>query len=119
MKGKELGIAITALLLAHPRFIAKNKAAYAAFFHHTTTGKVIAVSPTKTSFTNLWVESSVVPPGTIAGVKDKAYFASNYAVSKPNHDLFGKDGFDEVDLTNFKVEDVWQAVRVLVQTGGI
>lgn len=118
MKGKALGDAIIALLTAHPRFITKNKVAYAAFFH-TTSGKVIAVSPTKTSFTNLWVESSVMPPGAVRGVKDKAYFASNYTASKPNHDLFGIDGFDEVDLTNLKVEDIWEAVRVIVEFEGL
>lgn len=118
MKGQELGEGIIALLEAHPRFEAKNKVAYAAFFH-STSGAIIAVSPTKTSFTNLWVESSVLAPGAIPGVNDKAYFASNYATSKPNHDLFGVDGFDAVDLTNFKVEDVWQAVRVIASLGGV
>lgn len=118
MKGADLGDAIIALLMAHPRFIQKNKVAYAAFFH-TGSGKIIAVSPTKSSFTNLWVESSVVPPGAISGVADRAYFAKNYATSKPNHDLFGTDGFGSVDLTNFKVEDIWQAVRVLVEVGGL
>lgn len=118
MKGKELGLAIEALLEAHPRFETKNKVAYAAFFH-SATGAIIAVSPTTKSFTNLWVESSVLSPGAVPSVNDKAYFARNYAVSKPNHDLFGKDGFDKVDLTNFQVEDVWQAVRVIAAVGGL
>lgn len=118
MKGQELGEAIIALLEAHPRFETKNKVAYAAFFH-STSDAIIAVSPTKTSFTNLWVESSALSPGAVPGVIDKAYLASNYATSKPNHDLFGVDGFDAVDLTNFKVEDVWQAVRVIGAIGGL
>lgn len=118
MKGAELGSAITALLKAHPRFVEKNKVEYASFFH-STSGKIFAVSPTKTSFTNLWVESSLLAPGSVAGVSDLAYHASNYARSRPNHDLFGKDGFDDVNLTNFKVEDVWQAVRVVVAFEGL
>jgi len=39
-------------------------------------------------------------------------------VSKPNHNLFGEAAFKDADLICFKVENVWEAVRVILAVAG-
>jgi len=36
----------------------------------------------------------------------------------PNHNLFGEQAFKNADLVRFKVTDLWQAARVLLEVAG-
>ena len=54
----------------------------------------------------------------LADIDSRYYAHADFHVSKPNHDLFGEPAFKEADLVCFKVQDLWQAVRVIAEVAG-
>jgi len=54
----------------------------------------------------------------LGAIASRFYLQAAFAVSKPNHDLFGEPAFRDADLICFKVTDLWQAVRVLAEIAG-
>ncbi|WP_149589519.1 hypothetical protein [Tabrizicola flagellatus] len=117
MTGEELRKAVFELLDTHPS-IAKTAAHEHAHLYRTSSGRVIGIEPERIRFQNLWVAKDDVDASRLAGINKKAYQAADYGRSRPNHNLFGNGGFDDVDLICFKVTGIWQAVRVILEVAG-
>lgn len=117
MRGEDLRKAVFELLDKHPS-ISKVASREHAHIYRTDSGKNIGIEPERVRFQNLWVSSADVSSAGLHGITAKEYHAADYGESRPNHNLFGKGGFDDVDLTCFQVSDLWHAVRVILEVAG-
>lgn len=120
MKGEQLRDAILALIEAHPKFAvsAKGHAAHAKRFI-TDDGVPFAIEPERKTFQNLWVRADSVNRRRLRGIDSRYYDHTKFDHSTPNHNLFGEPTFTDTDLICFKVDDVWQAVRVIAEVAGL
>lgn len=117
MNGKDLREAVFELLDTHPS-VSKTAAHEHAHLYRTTSGRVIGLEPNMVRFQNLWVASADISTAHLQGIDGKKYFAVDYGSSRPNHNLFGVGGFGDIDLTCFKLTELWQAVRVILAVAG-
>lgn len=117
MIGEDLRKAVFELLDTHPS-VSKTASHEHAHMYRTASGRIIGIEPERVRFQNLWVASADISSTGLDGIKTKEYYAADYGKSRPNHNLFGKGGFDDVDLTCLQVTDVWQAVRVILKVAG-
>ena len=110
---------IKELLASHPSISVSN-------FGHAThaeryvakNGAPIGFEPERKRFQNIWVRADSVDMTSLKNIENELYFKVNFAVSKPNHNLFGEPAFKDVDLICFKVTTLWQAVRVILEAAG-
>jgi hypothetical protein len=119
VKGKQLGLAIEALLDSHP-WLEPSSAGHARYARRfvTAEGVPIALQPHMTQFHNLWVRADSVRRRVLEEIPCQLYECANFHVSKPNHNLFGESAFRDTDLFCFAVSTLWQAVRVIDEVAG-
>jgi len=117
MKGAELRRAIFELIETHPDITADAQHEHAHMFH-TSNGQVIGVEPERVRFQNIFIAAADVDLPRLVDIAHRLYSAGDYPTSRPNHNLFGEGGFDDVDLICFKVTDLWQAARVILAVAG-
>jgi len=117
--GEDLRAAIRALLDSHPK-IEPSRAGHVAHAerYRALNGANIGLEPKGARHQNLFVEAAAVRLSRLNDIEHQAYAAVDYAVTKPNHDLFHVDAFGKVDIMRFKVTDLWQAVRILSEVAG-
>src|SRR5689334_3003650 len=98
MKGKQLALAIEALLESHP-WLEPSSAGHARYARRYVTqeGVPIALQPDMTHFHNLWVRADSVRRRVLVEVPSQLYECSNFQLSKPNHNLFGEPAFRDAD----------------------
>ncbi len=119
MTPEELRNAIRALLTSHPN-IAPSPVGHAAHAERylTKAGQPIGFEPERVRFQNLWVRADGVRRHVLGDIDNVLYQQSDFAVSKPNHNLFGEPAFKDCDLLCFKVTDLWQAARIVLEVAG-
>ncbi|MBN8185058.1 hypothetical protein [Roseibium aggregatum] len=117
MTGVELRHAVFELVESHPNITPTAERAHAHMFR-TSCGQVIGIEPERVQFQNIFVSASDVDLSRVVDIPHKLYSARDYKESRPNHNLFGADGFDDIDLICFKVTELWQAVRVIFEVAG-
>lgn len=119
MKGEDLRAAILALLDSHPS-VSVSPAGHAkhALRYVTAKGLPIGFEPRTLRFQNVWVRTDSVRKHRLADIDSRYYAHADFHVSKPNHDLFREPAFKDADLVCFKVQDLWQAVRVIAEVAG-
>lgn len=118
LEGPDLRRAVFELLDTHPTII-KTAEHLHAHMYRTQSGRIIGIEPELKTKQKLWVCSADIDATGLGGIETRPYHAANYGVSKPNHNLFGKGGFDDADdVTSFKIENLWQAVRVILEVAG-
>lgn len=119
MSGNELRDAIRALLNSHPG-ISPSPVGHAAHAERylTRKGMPIGFEPDRIEHQNIWVRADAVRLHMISGIDHVTYQHTDFATSKPNHNLFGEPAFKDNDLIRFKIVDIWQAVRVILEVAG-
>jgi hypothetical protein len=119
VSGEDLRAAIRVLLDSHAN-IEPSRAGHVAHAerYRALNGANIGLEPKGARHQNLFVEARAIRLSRLNDIDHKAYAAADYAVSKPNHDLFHADAFGRVDIIRFKVSDLWQAVRILTEVAG-
>ena len=120
MTGEELRAAIKAALESHPGIVLSNAGHNAYALRYTgPRGAPIGLEPRGVRHQNIWVRAADVRLNRLADIRVETYDHRDYAASKPNHDLFHDDAFlPSDDLVCFKVTDLWQAVRIIVEVAG-
>ena len=122
MTGAELRDAIVALIDAHPG-IAPSKVGVRgrvahAWIYVTEDGMPLAIEPERTGLQNLWTRRDAVNPRRLSDILSVAYDHRTFDTSKPNHNLFGEQAFKDADLVRYRVADLWQAARVIMEVAG-
>lgn len=119
MTVEDLRAAIRALLDSHPE-IEPSRAGHVAHAerYRVRNGANIGLETKGARHQNLFVEAGAVSLSRLKDIDHQAYAAADYAVSKPNHDLFHADAFGRVDIIRFKVSNLWEAVRILTEVAG-
>lgn len=119
MKGDQLRAAILELIDAHPNLnpSPSGNVAYALRFK-TGSGLPLAVEPRGKTFQNVWVRANSVNLTNLSGIDKVSYDHTTFGTSRPNHDLYSDPAFKGTDLIRFKVDDVWQAARILFELAG-
>jgi hypothetical protein len=113
----ELGKAIEALLGAHPKIdvspAGHNKHAKR---YLASNGSQIGWQDELKTRHNIYVERDRVNLARLADIEHRVYEARDFAVTKPNHDLFHADAFSsQSDIVGFTVTDLWQAARIIAE----
>lgn len=120
MTGEELREAIRALLADHPTISASSKGhATHAERYVASNGAPLGFEPARVRHQNLWVRADSVRINRLSDIDCERYDHLTFAVSKPNHNLFGEAAFKDADLICFKVTDLWQAVRIITEVAGL
>ncbi|RKQ70358.1 hypothetical protein [Oceanibaculum indicum] len=119
MTGEELRDAIRAMLESHPG-ISVSSAGHVTHAERyvTLAGAPVGFEPKRVEFQNLWVRSDSIRLTRLRDIDHVCYRAENFSESTPNHNLFGEKAFKNADLVRFKVTDLWQAARVLLEVAG-
>ena len=120
MSGEELCEALRALLESHPNLV-RSKAGHVAHAERRRTldEDNIGFEPERTRHQNLYVEARSVRLTQLSGIKHQRYFAKDYGTTRPNHNLFHKDAFGDVDIIRFEINALWEAVRVVAEVAGM
>lgn len=120
MIGEDLRKAIRALLATHPS-VAVSDHGHATHVERyiTDDGVPIGLEPRTVRFQNIWVRADSVRRTALNDIESRAYECADFEISKPNHNLFGEPAFKDADLICFKVTDLWQAVRVIIEVAGV
>lgn len=116
MNADQLREAIRALFASHPA-ISPSPAGHKAHaeLYRTSIGLPIGFEPERKEHQNIWVRTDSVRPTSLGGITRSDYDHSTFHISKPNHNLFGEQGFRDTNLTCFKVTNLWDAVRVVAE----
>lgn len=116
----QLRDAMRAMILAHPSLSPSEDGHNKHMERYRTPwGANLGLEPDLKSKVNLFVERMAVPLTDLRDIPHTEYFATNYSISKPNHDLFGHQSFSLTsDLLSFGVTDVWQAARIIRAVAG-
>lgn len=120
VRGRKLTPAIRSLLETHPG-IAKSRAGHTehSFRYITRKGAwPIGLEPDRVRFQNLWVRADSVDLSVVDDIAHETYDHDLFDITKPNHSLFGEKRFKNADLIRFKVTELWQAVRVILDVAG-
>ena len=122
MTGVELRDAIVALIEAHPG-VAPSKVGVGgrvahAWIYVTEDGLPLAIEPERVGLQNLWTRCDAVNPRRLSDIPSVAYDHRTFGTSKPNHNLFGEPAFKDADLVRYRIADVWQAARVIMEVAG-
>jgi len=116
MKPEELRQAVRSLLHDHPSIsVSEFGHAEHAERYITVNGQPIGFEPARVRFQNLWVRADSVRLWNLKDIDHEDYDHTTFDISKPNHNLFGEPAFKDVDLIRFKITNLWQAVRVVVE----
>lgn len=120
MSAEELKDAIRALIASHsnvePTADGHNQHMER---YITANGALLGLEPDLKSKVNVFVERRSVPLPDLSDIEHREYFATNFATSKPNHDLFGPSSFKlDMDLISFFITDLWSAARVIRSVAG-
>lgn len=114
MSAAPLNTILCAMLDEHPA-LSVSAAGHAAHAlrYVSRSGLPIALEPERIRFQNLWLRADSVDLAALGDIEHKVFRAASFRVSKPNHDLFGEDGFKGCDLVRFRVTRAEQARRIL------
>lgn len=120
MSAEMLREGIRALLNSHPA-VAPSRAGHTVHLerYRTAGGANIGFEPERIRHQNLYVEASAVRLGSLSDIRHQLYWTANYQTSRPNHHLFHKDAFGEVDIIRFEICDLWQSARVIAEVAGL
>ena len=120
IKGRELGAAVRELLETHPdiKVSTWGHTKHSLRFHAEKASKAIALEPDRVRFQNIWVTADAVDLSRLSDIQHEEYQKNIFNITKPNHSLFGDVYFQDKDLICFKVTDLWQAVRVIIEVAG-
>jgi len=111
--------AIRELLKSHPEIFPSKAGHTVHLERYRTTGNVnIGFEPDRINHQNLYVEAAAVRLTNLIDIQHRLYLACNYHISRPNHHLFHKHAFAEVDILRFQIHELWQAVRVITEVAG-
>ncbi|MER8899103.1 MULTISPECIES: hypothetical protein [unclassified Mesorhizobium] len=120
MTGEKLREAIRALLTSHPAIsVSSNGHATHAERYVASNGAPLGFEPARIKHQNLWVRADSVRASRLSDIISEPYDHSTFAMSKPNHNLFGEPAFKDTDLICFKLTDLWQAVRIITEVAGL
>lgn len=108
------------MLASHPA-IKPSAAGHVAHAerYRAANGANIGLEPRGGSHLNIFVERHAVRVARLHDIPHQLYLAAHFQDTKPNHDLFHREAFGEVDIARFKVTTLWQAARIIVEVAGM